>query len=159
MKPSRVKMHCYVSKCTWARYWTSNCTQWLRHWWVNVCEWVPDEHVGRREEETEETLKRSHLPLVCECVCEWVNAGLCCKVLWVVEKTRKALYKYSPFTISACIAGSGCVSPLSLSASSWVTAGGFIGGHFLFCPISKYSLEVILFFDESDCDWLLPISM
>ncbi len=39
------------------------------------------------------------LPVMCECVYEWMNADLCCKVLWVVEKTRKALYKYSPFTI------------------------------------------------------------
>ena len=32
---------------------------------------------------------------VCECVCKWVKADLCCKVLWVVAKTRKGLYKYS----------------------------------------------------------------
>ena len=29
-----------------------------------------------------------------ECVCEWVNVKLYCKELWVVIKTRKALYKY-----------------------------------------------------------------
>ncbi len=32
-------------------------------------------------------------------MCEWVNADLCCKVLWVVQKTGKVQYKYSPFTI------------------------------------------------------------
>ena len=29
-----------------------------------------------------------------KCVCDWVNVKLYCKVLWVVIKTRKALYKY-----------------------------------------------------------------
>ena len=28
------------------------------------------------------------------CVCDWVNVKLYCKELWVVIKTRKALYKY-----------------------------------------------------------------
>ena len=34
-----------------------------------------------------------------ECVCEWVSGKLYCKALWVVLKTRKALYKYRPLTI------------------------------------------------------------
>ena len=31
---------------------------------------------------------------VCVTVCDWVNVKLYCKALWVVIKTRKALYKY-----------------------------------------------------------------
>lgn len=33
-------------------------------------------------------------------VYEWVNADLCCKVLLVNDKARKALYKYNPFSYS-----------------------------------------------------------
>lgn len=47
-------------------------------------------------------LARYRLPPVYESVCEWVDADLCCKVLWVVGKSRKALYNSpcSPFTVS-----------------------------------------------------------
>lgn len=33
-----------------------------------------------------------------EWICEWMNSDLCCKMLWVVANTRKALYKCSLFT-------------------------------------------------------------
>lgn len=39
------------------------------------------------------------LPPVYECVHEWVNADLCGKELSAEHKTRKALHKYSPFSI------------------------------------------------------------
>ncbi len=32
-------------------------------------------------------------------VYEWLNAYLCCKALWVVERLEQALYKSSPFAI------------------------------------------------------------
>lgn len=34
-----------------------------------------------------------------QCMYEWVNETYSVKALWVVKKTRKVLYKYSPFTI------------------------------------------------------------
>ena len=42
-----------------------------------------------------------------ECVCDWVNEKLYCKVLWVVIKTRKVLNKYKSIlpSISSCCHG------------------------------------------------------
>ena len=58
---------------------------------VDVNEWLdsPDEQVG--------ALRGSSCHQ-CMNVCERVN-DMWCKALWVVTKTRKKLYKYSPFTI------------------------------------------------------------
>ena len=42
---------------------------------------------------------RRFLPSACERAYEWANADFCCKVLWVVAETRKALHNYSPFTL------------------------------------------------------------
>ncbi len=43
------------------------------------------------------TVQRSQLPLVCKCVCEWVTADFCCKMLWLVKRLEK-WYK-NTFTI------------------------------------------------------------
>lgn len=43
---------------------------------------------------------------------EWVNAGLCSKVLSVANKTRKALYKCIPFAIYPWIDTCGLLTTL-----------------------------------------------
>ncbi len=52
------------------------------------------------------------VPLMCECVCEWVNADLCCKSTSNSPEIKKVLYKYSPCTIkplrASCIDSSSC---------------------------------------------------
>ncbi len=56
------------------------------------------------------------LPLLCECV----NADLCCKSALSSWRTRKVLYKYSPFTISSSTCGS------SSRSSSYMRNNGSI---------------------------------
>ena len=53
-----------------------------------------------------------------ECVCYWVNVILYCKELWVVIKTRNALYKYKPIYIKWVMASlSSCVGGLVVKSS------------------------------------------
>ncbi len=42
------------------------------------------------------TVKRSHVPFVCECACDWVNADLCCKALWVVKFLKRGIIELQP---------------------------------------------------------------
>lgn len=66
-----VKQVAYLSACPWARYQTPNWSRWLLYRCVNVRVWLP-------------------------------QMGDCWLVLWSAlasQKTREALYKWSPFTI------------------------------------------------------------
>jgi len=49
--------------------------------------------------------------------CEWVNLTCSVKALWVVRLTRKALYKYSPFTM---------IFDHMLTIQSWLKLKGVI---------------------------------
>ncbi len=65
----------HMWKSPWARHWTPNCEcVCMSSWWAGC----------RRVE-----------PLVCECVCDWVNADLCFKKPFEWLKDQKSTYKYS----------------------------------------------------------------
>ena len=69
-----------------------------------------------------------------ECVCDWVNVKLYCSVLWVVIKTRKALYKYKSIYHLHGMKGSMLAAILQrgfpTTLRSFVTHAGF-GLHLL----------------------------
>jgi len=50
-----------------------------------------------------------HCSVLYECVSEWGNVTCSVKALWVVRLTRKALYKYSPFTKVIFLLVCGCI--------------------------------------------------
>ena len=60
------------------------------------------------------------VPIHCMNVCEWVNVICCVKSALSGLKTRKVLYKYSPFTIQFSLTEESEFNP-KLTSMKWLS--------------------------------------